>query len=163
MFCICIIYKNKMLQLQWPYFNIITVRLFEKDKPLPPPYRKQTQMISRVPWHTRNSPSSIRWCLWDGTCSCWWWRTVTGRITWQWRSWPISCVMNRRWGPMKCSGGSIKLNYDTVPNIYLPHSQQATQRNLLHKANLSFLKLLRAIGAPFCPFSSLFFVFTFLT
>lgn len=61
------------------------------------PRRKQTRTISRARWRTRSSPSSTRWCLSDGTCSCWWWRTVTGRITWQPRSWPTFCVTNRRW------------------------------------------------------------------
>lgn len=53
-------------------------------------------MISRARWRTRSSLSSTRWCPWDATSSCWWWRTATGRITWRRRSWPTSCAMSRR-------------------------------------------------------------------
>lgn len=84
--------------------------------------RKQTPMISRARWRTKSFPFSTRWCLFDATCSCWWWRTVTGRTTWQRRSWPIFCTPSRRWAVITVySKQSIDIYYKNGKMlIFLP-------------------------------------------
>lgn len=69
----------------------------KKTLPLLFALRRLTPTTSRVRWPTRSFPSSTRWCRWDGTSSCLWWPTATGRTTWPPTSSHTSYATSRRY------------------------------------------------------------------
>lgn len=91
----------------------------EKESPFLLARRRPTLTTSRARWPTRSFPSSTRWCPWDGTSSCWWWPTATGRITWPPTSWPTSCATSRRWAAtVDSTDEALGLRWPTAP----PHA-----------------------------------------